>query len=283
VTEYRIWSRSEGNVVVRVSLDARKQEVQLTWCAVVLMTPWNITPETAPFEPYRAASPCAQSASERIVQLAETLWPASGLPSEFAVGIRGHIERMARESDPKSLDAAGILASGDNTICTANSNLAAALMRAKGIACRSLAVIPSVSRRYEMHRVSEFEDGGRWVRFDPSSLQRDIPAKPWQNIVMSKSTMSDEERSMKPRNGIMPGCPYGQSIELPTRGVALKGFDFYWTIGKPLAQFEATEESARLAAAAWTRFLETGTLTQGQIDARAATTAAEFSELLKAE
>jgi hypothetical protein len=81
----------------------------------------------------------------------------------------------------------------------------------------------------------------------------------------------------------MLGCPYGQSIELPLSGVVLTGRDFFWTIGKPLAEFEATEESARLAAEAWKRFLETGALTQGQIDARAATTAAEFSELLKAE
>ena len=283
VTEYRIWSRSAGNMVVLVTLEGKRQEVQITWSSVVLMTPWNITPETAPFEPYRAATPCVQSTSERIVKLADTLWPASGRPDEFAANIRGHVERMARKSDPKSLDALGILASGDNTICTANSNVAAALMRAKGIACRSLAVIPLVSRQYEMHRVSEFADGDRWARFDPSSLHRDIPAKPWQNIVMSKSTIDDERRSMRPRNGVMLGCPYGQSIELPLSGVVLTGRDFFWTIGKPLAEFEATEESARLAAEAWKRFLETGALTQGQIDARAATTAAEFSELLKAE
>ena len=70
--------------------------------------------------------------------------------------------------------------------------LAAALMRAKGIACRSVAVVPPIGQRLEMHRIAEYHDGERWVAFDPSSLQTDVPARPWQNVVMARTTPADE-------------------------------------------------------------------------------------------
>ena len=85
---------------------------------------------------------------------------------------------------------------------------------------------------------------------------------------------------MKPRMGIAVGCPYGQEIELLTSGVNLFGEDMFWTIAKPLTEFEPTEEATRLATAAWARYLETGTLTQGQLKAGSAKTAAEVVELL---
>src|SRR5262249_45050936 len=188
----------------------------------------------------------------------------------FAANIQRHIRDMKRVEQPRTLDALGILKSGENSICTANANLAAALMRSKGIACRSVAVIPPTGQRLEMHRIVEFSEGGRWLPFDPSSLQTDIPAKPWQNIIMARTTTADEQVAMKPRMGVMVGCPYAQEIELLTPGVNLFGQDFFWTMARPLAEFEPTEEAARLAANAWTRYLETGTLSQGQRQAGAA-------------
>ncbi len=140
----------------------------------------------------------------------------------------------------------GILKSGENSICTANANLATALMRSKGIACRSVAVIPPTSERLEMHRIVEWTEKDRWVSFDPSSLQTDIPAKPWQNIIMAKTTTQDEQVAMKPRRGVTLGCPYGQEIELLTPEVILAGQDFFWTMAKPMAVFDATEEAACL-------------------------------------
>jgi len=162
-------------------------------------------------------------------------------------------------------------------------DLAAALMRSKGIACRSIAVIPPTSQRLEMHRIVEFAEKGRWVPFDPSSLQTEIPAKRWQNIIMARTTTQDEQVAMKPRMGVGLGCPYGQEIELLTPGVILTGQDFFWTIAKPLAEFEATEGAARLAAKAWTHYLETGALVPAQLKAGSAKTATELGELLKSK
>jgi len=88
---------------------------------------------------------------------------------------------------------------------------------------------------------------------------------------------------MKPRMGVTMGCPYGQEIELLSSGVMLFGEDMFWTMAKPLAEFEPSDESTRLAAGAWTRYLERGTLTQGQHKSGAAKTANELEELLKAK
>ena len=85
---------------------------------------------------------------------------------------------------------------------------------------------------------------------------------------------------MKARMGAMLGCPYGQEAELLTPGVMLFGRDFFWTLAVPLAEFEPTADAARMAAKAWTRYLETGILTPGQVAAGSAKTAAELVELL---
>jgi hypothetical protein len=264
VTEVRLRRREDCNDVVSVRLMGKGREVQICWSSVVLMGSRHVTPNTTTADLYRTATACVQSQSDEVAKLAAQIWPRSGQSIEFTLEIQDVIHGMKRKQPPRSLDALGILHSGENSICTANANLAAALMRSKGIACRSIAVVPTISQRLEMHRIVEYCDHGHWIAFDPSSLQIDIPAKPWQNIIMSKTTISDEQTAMKPRMGSMIGCPYGQEAEMLSSGVNFHGQDFFWTIAKPLAEFEPSEEAVRLATEEWTRFLETGTLTQGQ-------------------
>jgi hypothetical protein len=279
-TELRLRARDDCNVVVAVRLAGKKQEVRITWAAVVLLAPRAVTPDRTPAEPYRAATPCVQSGADEVVQLAAATWAKTGKATDFAANIQRHIRDMKRVERPRSLDAVGIIRSGENGICTANANLAAALMRSRGIACRSVAVIPPIGQRLEMHRIVEVVEDGRWAPFDPSSLQADIPTRPWQNIVMARTTPRDEEAAMRPRMGAMLGCPYGQEIELLTPGVTLFGPDFFWTLAVPLAEFDPSEEAAGRAARAWARYLETGALTRGQLRAGSAKTAAELAELL---
>jgi len=282
-TEFRLGKRDEGNVSVRVRLAGKRQDIKIAWSSIVLLAPKSVTPNRTQVDPYRKATACVQSGADQIDKLAKKLWPKSGKASEFAANIQRHIQKMKGTAQPRSLDALGILISGQNGICTANANLAAALMRSKGMACRSVAVVPPISRRLEMHRIAEFAEDGRWIPFDPSSLSRDIPAKPWQNIIMAKTTINDEETAMKPRMSVMIGCPYGQEIEMLTPGVTLFGEDMFWTEAKPLAEFASTDEINRLAAEAWKRYLETGTLTEGPRKSGGAKTAQELMELLKAK
>ncbi|MBX9583549.1 MAG: transglutaminase family protein [Gemmataceae bacterium] len=281
--EVRLRTTDGGSVVLFVRLAGKNQEVQIAWSSVVLLTSWDVTPDRAPVEPYRTATACVQSKSDEVVKLAAETWPVSGKAEEFAANIQKHIGRMKRVAQPRSLDAVGIVKSGENSICTANANLASGLMRSKGVACRSLAVIPPTSQRLEMHRIVEMAVKDCWVPFDPSCLHTDIPAKPWQHIIMARTTTQDEQVAMKPRMGMSLGCPYGQEVELLTPGVILTGQDFFWTIGKPLAEFEATEETTRLAARAWTSYLETGVLTPAQLKSGGVKTAAELSDLFKSK
>jgi Transglutaminase-like superfamily len=281
-TEFRLCRVDDGNVWVRVRLAGKRQDIRIAWSSVVMLAPQSVIPNRTPADPYRKATACVQSGADQIDKLAKELWPKSGKASEFAANVQRHIRGMKGTARPRSLDALGILKSGQNGICTANANLAAALMRSKGIACRSMAVIPLISRRLEMHRIAEFVEDGRWIPFDPSSLSRDIPARPWQNIIMAKTTIKDEETAMNSRMSVMIGCPYGQEIEMLTPGVALVGADMLWTEAKPLAEFAPTDEINRLAAQAWNRYLETGTLTEGQRHSGDAKSAKELVELLKA-
>jgi hypothetical protein len=281
MTEVRLRKREDCNVVVSVRLAGNSRDVQIAWCSVILLASGNITPNATPTAPFCAATPCVQSEAGEIVKLAKDTWPNTGKVSEFAGIIQQHIRTMKRKEQPQSLDALGILRSGDSSICTANANLASALMRCKGIACRTIAVIPPVSQRVEMHRVVEFFEKGRWLAFDPSSVAADIPTKPWQNIIMAKTTTWDEQVAMRPRMGSTAGCPYGQEIEMLSTGVNLSGQDFFWAMAKPLAEFEPTDEAVRLATEAWSHYLKTGALSQGQIKAETAKNATELVSFLR--
>jgi hypothetical protein len=281
VTEFRLRTRDEGNVVLGVKLAGKQQEVRLAWSAVVLLAPKIGPPNRTPAEPFREATACVQSEAGAVTKLATATWPKSEKPADFSANIQKHFGEMKRTERPQSLDAVGILKCGENGICTANANLAAALMRSKGIACRSVAVIPPIGQKLEMHRIVEYFDDGRWLPFDPSSITTDVPARPWQNIVMATTTIADEEAAMKPRMAAMRGCPYGQEAELLTPGVNLLGQDFFWTQATPLAEFEVTEDVAKSAADVWAEYLKTGKLTAGQLKAAAAKTPGELAEAFR--
>lgn len=283
VTEHRLRTRDDGNIVLGIKLAGKKQEVHLTWSSVVLLAPKIGPPDRTPAEPFRKPTACVQADAKAVTKLAAATWPKSEKPADFAANIQKHISEMERTEQPQSLDAVGILKCGENGICTANANLAAALMRAKGIACRSVAVIPPIGQKLETHRIVEYADDGKWVPFDPSGVTTDIPAKPWQNIVVAKTTISDEEAAMKPRMAAMRGCPFGQEAELLTPGVTLSGEDFFWTQATPLAEFEPTGDVAKRAAEAWAEYLKTGKLTAGQLKAAEAKTPGELAEAFRAK
>ena len=282
VVELQLQKREQLNDIVSVHLKGeRKQEVLLEWSSVILIAENIAAPTQSRPDSYRAATGCVQSASPEVQQLAGQLWPANGDVERYARNIQQFVKEMEYAKQPRSLDALSILDSGANGICTANANLALAVMRAKGIAARSMAVIPPISRRLEMHRIVEYHHEGRWHFFDPSSLHKDVPMEPWQTVIMAKTTAADEELAMKPRMGSMPGCPYAQEIELISPGVTLWGQDFFWTIADPIAELQVNDEVVQWATQDWKRYLREGSLSQGQIKAASAKTAAEIWEASK--
>lgn len=280
--EYRLQSREELNDIVSVQLKGKSnQEVQLEWSSVVLIADTAVSSSGTGLDAYRSATACVQADSPKIKELAEKLWPENGRVEDYARNIQQHIRGMTRVKQPRSLDALGILDSGMNGICTANANLALSLMRAKGIGSRSMAVIPPTSQRLEMHRIVEYSDHDQSYYFDPSSLHADVPMRPWQTVIMVKTTLADENLAMKPRMGSMVGCPYGQEMELVNTGLTLWGNEFFWTIAKPLAEFDPDNDAITLATESWKQYLKEGQLSRGQITARSATGSTEFLESLK--
>ncbi len=280
--EYRIQRRDELNDIVSVKLKGeRNQDVQIDWSSVVLISGKTVSPRQSLHDSYRSATACVQADSERIQGLAEKLWPENGEVKDYARNIQRFIREMKRVKQPRSLDALSILDSGMNGICTANANLALALMRAKGIPSRSMAVIPPTAQRLEMHRIVEYGDTDQGLYFDPSSLHADVPMKPWQTVIMAKTTSADENLSMKPRMGSMPGCPYAQELELLSAGVTLWGQDFFWTKANRLREFEPDDDAVSLAIDAWNRYLQEGELSDVQIKAAAASNSTELTETLK--
>jgi hypothetical protein len=281
---FRLRKREDSNVVVSVQLKGKPdQEIQIDWASVILFARNPVSPDVTGAEPYLQGSACVQSGAGPVTKLADKLWSDSGKPEAYAAGIQQFIRDLKQEKQPRSMDALGILESRGNWICTANANLAAALLRAKHIAARSIAVIPPNGQRLEMHRIVEFFEGGQWIKFDPSFLQKDIPMRPWQTVIMARTTIADEDAAMKPRMGTSLGCPYGQELELLDGGITLWGQDFFWSMGKPLAEFEPSDEVVALAAKEWQRFLESGKLSEGQIKAAAVKDSAGLREALSAK
>jgi len=282
LAECRLQEQTNGNAFVTLRLNVKnEQEVRIEWSCVVLIAAKQSAENQTPPEAYRAATACVQSDHPQIKELAAQLWPSTGKALDYAASIQTFIQGMKRKEQPKSLDALGILKSGENTICTANANLACALMRARQIPCRSIATLPTIPRRFEMHRIVEYMDNGAWIPFDPSRVYADIPLKPWQNIIIAKTTPPDEEGAMKPRAGAMVGCPFGHEVEFSRPGLNLFGQDFFWTIAAPLAEFEVTDEAATLTAELWERYLKTGTLSASQFKAVSARDLGQYLEAMK--
>jgi len=284
VVEYRVERRDESNDILSVKLKGdRGQEVQLEWASVVLIAGKPESRGQSLPDAYRAATACVQSDSPEIQALAVKLWPATGDVQEYARNIQRFIRDMKQRKPPRSLDALSILDSGMNGVCTANANLALALLRAKDIPSRSMAVIPPNGQRLEMHRIVEYGPEARAFYFDPSSVSADVPMQPWQTMIMAKSTIADEDLSMKPRMGVMLGCPYGQEAELPEAGIVFTGQDMFWTMAKPLAEFEPSEAAVSVAREAWTNFLKEGVMREEQIHAAKASDSDQLTRSLGIE
>jgi hypothetical protein len=86
---------------------------------------------------------------------------------------------------------------------------------------------------------------------------------------------------MKPRMGVTMGCPFGHELEFPEGGMTPWGKDFFWTVAKPLAEFEIGDETRDLATQQWGAFIETGKLSPGQIRAATARDPEAFLDALR--
>ncbi len=276
--DLRLCRRGKQNMVVRLKLKGNQNDViKLRWAAIVLLTdaPNKASPDSV--RHYQKESACVQSKAKPIATLSSSLGDASD-PESFATSIQKHVREMEHKGQVRSMDALGMLEAGANWICTANANLAAALLRHQKIASRTLAVVPVNGQRLEMHRAVEFVRDGHWLGFDPSGVHADVPLPSRNQVVMAITTIADEEVAMKPRMAVAPGAPYGHEIEMLSQRVALHGKEFFWTSAKPLAHFKVSSKTAAAAGRAWETFLRTGKRSLSQRRAGAARDAKSFEK-----
>lgn len=280
--EKKIQQDISKNAFLILKFKAEKnQEIRLEWSSAVLLRDKPFVNNESKADAFISSTPCVQSDSTMIKQLSEKLFPDNKSIKKYAENIRTFIMEMKQKKQPKSLDAVEILESRCNFICTSNANLAAALFRARNIPARSVACLPIISSRFEMHRIVEYFDDGKWFSFDPSGVFGDIPLKPQQNVIMSKTSLEDEKESMKLRPGSMPGAPFGQEAEFANLGLNLFGEDFFWSIALPLAEFEISDEDAEKCANLWKQFLQSGNVDERQNKAALSRTQEDFQISLK--
>ena len=113
-----------------------------------------------------------------------------------------------------SLDAASALGCGGS--CTSRANLAAALLRAHGIAARTVSHLPAWfdSPLFEHWLVEYWHPGVGWVWIEPT-LERFQPP-PNELVILAESSPDDENKAGNPIHlrYIMPGAAYLSGCEL---------------------------------------------------------------------
>ncbi len=161
-----------------------------------------------------------------------------------------HAENLAM-----TLDARAALDCGGS--CTSRANLAAALLRARGIPARTVAHLPTwVERLYEHWLVEYWHPGVGWVWLEPSLTQSQ--PSPTTLVVLNVANPEDEDKAFDPVHvkHVMAGAPY---LACPLLDSNLKNSFFrgeqIGSFAKPEVRLKGTEaEMAALNAAAQKRF-----------------------------
>lgn len=169
------------------------------------------------FAEWTHSSACVQSDDPEIKSKAEELQSGT---DDLETYVRRATEFCAKNKGLPgekffSLDAARALKCGGS--CTSRANLAAALLRARGIPARTVAHLPAWGRSgfFEHWLVEYWHPKSGWVWVEPT-LNKLQPA-PNFVVVLAVSNIADEDRAFDPYQirYVMPGAAYLSVLELP--------------------------------------------------------------------
>ncbi len=212
---YKIYPREDGiNWLCQADLTVG-QSVTINWKALVLVSGRkNISLRKTSAPPARKVTQwlrstvCVQCDDAAIKKKAKAL--VNGM-DDVETKVRKILEFVATQSGDgsayESLDAKTALRAGGS--CTSRANLTAALLRACGIAARTIAHIPVSSYWFDMHWLTEYwHPGHGWVWLETS--WNEFEPAPNQLIVVAVATADDEDKSLDPvyLRTIMPGAAY---------------------------------------------------------------------------
>ncbi len=215
---YRWVRRPDGrNWLCEVTVVPTKEGALVRWEALVLVgrgkaepLPRAARPE-APEEaaPWTRSTACVQRDDPAIRDKANEL-------AQGTAGVEAYARRVieftahhqGKEGVPfDALDARKALECGGS--CTSRANLAAALLRARGIPARTVAHLPTWSGPlYEHWLVEYWHPGAGWVWLE-SSLGQFRPL-PCTLVVLGVANPEDEDRAFDPlqTRQVMPGAPH---------------------------------------------------------------------------
>jgi Transglutaminase-like superfamily len=180
----------------------------------------------------------------------------------------------------KTLDAKDSLKCGSS--CTGRAQLAAALLRARGIPARTVAHLPTWSGPLFCHWLVEYwHPGVGWVWMEPTMDQPQPP--PWTAVVVNVANTADEDDAYAwtKLSGVAAGVPRWAARELsgnlrPTFDIEQRVRERIVNEAVPAGRITGTDAELRdLFAAAWRSFGEWSTKPP-------ATDAARFKRLLAA-
>lgn len=264
---YKLRLREDGlNWVCDVAVNAGGGEVMVWWEAAVLVAdrkpaalPKATAPEvTAATERWTRATGCVQSDDPGVVKRAEELAKGTADVGEYAKKVTEWVANNQGTGKPfYTLDAAAAIGCGGS--CTSRANLAAALLRARGIPARTVAHLPRWAGPHYVHWLTEYwHPGHGWVTIEPSNNQ--IQPDPSTYVVLNVANPDDEEHAefASLRSGVMAGAPRLSSRDIDGGIVPLmnyKGIRFDTRVlglAVPLAKVTATDAEWRALTAAAT-------------------------------
>jgi hypothetical protein len=216
---YRLRQREDGlNWLCEVQVAPPKAGAIIRWEALVLVSnraaevlPRAAKPEVPPeARPWLKSTACVQSDDPAIKAKADEL-------ARDCTDIEAYARRVIQFTGNipikmklfRTLDARCALACGGS--CTSRANLAAALLRARGIPARTVAHLPTWSGPLYEHWLVEYWHPGKGWTWLESSLNQFQPS-PATLVVINVASPADEDQLISfapPRiRGVVAGAPY---------------------------------------------------------------------------
>jgi hypothetical protein len=221
---YHISKRLDGlNWMAQVVVKPPEGGCIVTWESLVLVDgrekkilPKAKFPADSPFSSsnWKRSSVCVQSNKTAIKEKADQIGKGADDVETYARRVISFTAENKGTGAPfVSLDALSALSCGGS--CTSRANLAAALLRARGIPARTLSHMPAWFKHpmYEHWLVEYWHPGSGWVWLE-STLDQMQP-DPQTVVVLAVSNLYDEEKAIDVVHlrGIMPGAAYLSGCE----------------------------------------------------------------------
>jgi hypothetical protein len=214
---FRWVKRSDGaNWLCEVSVAPSGDGTLVSWESLVLVNgrddpslPDANEPE-APKDtrPWLRSTSCIQSDDPSIVARSKALSEGADTIADYVQNVLRFTSTNRGNGAPlRSLDARVALDAGGS--CTSRANLAAALLRARGIPARTSAHLPTWSGPlYEHWHVEYWHPGAGWTWIEPTLGK--LRPKPWTLVVLNVANPDDEDQGFDPaiaQSGVMLGVP----------------------------------------------------------------------------